>query len=115
MTTQYPHRMCPRRLFMAGDQGTLKVVTHFRKLKKPENNYIKDIVDDSDLAPLVEGTHSLVDRSLLSAFTERWHRETSNFHLPVGEMTITLDDVSSLLHILGTGLDLGALSTHYAY
>ncbi|KAJ1434373.1 Aminotransferase-like, plant mobile domain [Sesbania bispinosa] len=30
---------------------------------------------------------------------ERWHRETSSFHFPVGEMTITLDDVSTLLHL----------------
>jgi len=30
---------------------------------------------------------------------ERWHKETSRFHLPVGEVTITLDDVASLLHL----------------
>ena len=35
---------------------------------------------------------------------KRWHKETSNFHLPVGDLTITLDDVASLLHlpIIGT-------------
>lgn len=33
------------------------------------------------------------DRALVSAFVERWHEETSSFHLPFGEMTITLDDV----------------------
>jgi len=38
-------------------------------------------------------------KGLISAFVERWHRETNSFHLPVGEMTITLDDVSSLLHL----------------
>ncbi|KAH1247283.1 Protein MAIN-LIKE 1 [Glycine max] len=49
--------------------------------------------------------HSLSDRvdtgdqGLLSSFVERWHWETSSFHLPVGEVTITLDDVSSLLHM----------------
>ena len=44
------------------------------------------------------------DRGLISAFVERWHKETSSFHLPVGELTITLDDVASLLHlpIIGT-------------
>jgi len=31
--------------------------------------------------------------------SERWHEETSSFHLPVGEMTITLDDVVCLLGI----------------
>ncbi|KAL5187215.1 Protein MAIN-LIKE 1 [Glycine soja] len=41
---------------------------------------------------------------LISAFAERWHKETSSFHLPVGEVTITLDDVASFLHlpIIGT-------------
>ncbi|KAJ1385232.1 Aminotransferase-like, plant mobile domain [Sesbania bispinosa] len=80
-----------------------EVVTHGKKLKRPEDDYIRDIIDDSGLGPLIEGTHSMVDRSLVSAFTERWHRETSSFHLPVGEMTITLDDVSTLLHLPVTG------------
>ncbi|KAJ1391176.1 Aminotransferase-like, plant mobile domain [Sesbania bispinosa] len=83
--------------------GTLKVLTHGRKLKRPEDDYIRDIIDDSGLGPLIEGTHSMIDRSLVSAFTERCHRETSSFHLPVGEMTITLDDVSTLLHLPVTG------------
>ena len=39
------------------------------------------------------------DRGLISAFVDRWHKETSSFHLPVGEVTITLDDVASLLHL----------------
>ncbi|XP_052732411.1 protein MAIN-LIKE 1-like [Vigna angularis] len=30
---------------------------------------------------------------------EIWHFETSSFHLPVGEMSITLDSVSTLLHL----------------
>src|SRR3954469_8555050 len=33
------------------------------------------------------------------AFVERWHKETSSFHLPVGEMTITLHDMQCLLHL----------------
>ncbi|KAH1193412.1 Protein MAIN-LIKE 1 [Glycine max] len=34
-----------------------------------------------------------------SSFIERWHWETSTFHLLVGEVSITLDDVASLLHL----------------
>lgn len=30
---------------------------------------------------------------------ERWHSETSSFHFPLGEMSITLDDFSCLLHL----------------
>jgi len=35
----------------------------------------------------------------MSAFLERWDKETSSFHLPVREVTITLDDIASLLHL----------------
>ena len=47
---------------------------------------------------------------------ESWHGETSTFHLPVGELTITLDDVSSLLHlpIAGALHSFHALSTEEA-
>jgi len=36
---------------------------------------------------------------MVCALCERWHTETSSFHLYVGEMTITLDDVYNLLHL----------------
>jgi len=35
----------------------------------------------------------------MSTFVERWHKETSSFHFPVGEVSITLDDVAALLHL----------------
>ncbi|KAJ1397179.1 Aminotransferase-like, plant mobile domain [Sesbania bispinosa] len=101
-----------RQLWSDEDRGTLKVVTHGRKLKRPENNYVRDIVDDSGLGPLVEGTHSLVNKSLLSMFSERWNKDTSNFHLPMGEMTITLDDVNNLLHIPVRGSNATAETEH---
>ncbi|KAJ1393022.1 Phosphatidylinositol-specific phospholipase C, X domain [Sesbania bispinosa] len=97
------HRHVALRLWNGEDRGTLKLVSHGRKLTAPVDAYIKDIVVNSGLAPLIDCSHSLVDRGLLSAFAERWHRDTCSFHLPVGEMTITLDDVSSLLHLPVTG------------
>ncbi|KAJ1399036.1 Aminotransferase-like, plant mobile domain [Sesbania bispinosa] len=87
------------RTFHRHDRGTLKVVSHGRKLTEPLDAYIRGIGDNPGLASLINCTHSLVDRGLLSAFVERWHKDTCSFHLPVGEMTITLDDVSSLLHL----------------
>lgn len=35
---------------------------------------------------------------MFAAFMERWHLETSSFHILIGEMSITLDDVSCVLH-----------------
>nr|XP_004500432.1 protein MAINTENANCE OF MERISTEMS-like [Cicer arietinum] len=39
----------------------------------------------------------MIDNNLISAFVERLYSETSSFHMPFGEMTITLDDVVNLL------------------
>jgi Plant mobile domain len=44
-----------------------------------------------------------IDRDLITAMVERWRRETHTFHLSVGEMTITLKDVSCLWGLLING------------
>ncbi|XP_050893761.1 protein MAIN-LIKE 1-like [Lathyrus oleraceus] len=41
----------------------------------------------------------MVNHRMLNVFVEIWHTKTSSFHLPLGEMFITLDDVSCLFHI----------------
>ncbi|MCI58298.1 serine/threonine-protein phosphatase 7 long form-like protein, partial [Trifolium medium] len=45
------------------------------------------------LEPLTRTNYSILDHGVLTAFAERWHPETITFHLPVGEVGITLDDV----------------------
>src|SRR5579883_1323876 len=46
------------------------------------------------------GYHKIqLDRSLLTALVDRWRPETHTFHLPCGEMTPTLQDVSFLFGI----------------
>ncbi|XP_028184671.1 protein MAIN-LIKE 1-like [Glycine soja] len=60
---------------------------------------IEGLIAGTGLSPLIACSVDTGNRGLLSAFVEGWHRETSSFHLPVGELTITLDDVSSLLHL----------------
>jgi len=83
------------------ERPELKLVSHRRKVAligKPVPA-IEGLVVTTGLSPLIECSVVTDDPGLISAFVERWHRETSTFHLPVGELTITLYDVSSLLHL----------------
>ena len=48
-----------------------------------------------------------VDRALLSAWVDRWRPETHTFHLPVGEMTVTLQDVAMLFGLPLDGTPIG--------
>src|SRR5438132_1913351 len=47
------------------------------------------------------------DRSLLTALVDRWRPETHTFHLPFGEMTVTLQDVAMLTGLPIAGAALG--------
>src|SRR5947207_6933820 len=42
-------------------------------------------------------TRFQLDRSLLTALVDRWRPEMHTFHLPCGEMALTLQDVAYLL------------------
>jgi len=45
--------------------------------------------------PLLKSGYDIISHRFVCALSERW--TTSNFHLPVGEMTVTLDDVACLV------------------
>ncbi|KAH1265146.1 Protein MAIN-LIKE 1 [Glycine max] len=83
------------------ERPELKLSSHGRKVEKfgrptPE---IEGLVAVTGLSPMIACSLGTGDWGLISAFVERWHKETSSFHLPVGEVTITFDDVASLLHL----------------
>jgi hypothetical protein len=48
---------------------------------------------------MAQTEYSFLDPGLLATFVERWHGDTSTFHLPCGEMKVTLDDMRCLLHL----------------
>ncbi|KAF1862276.1 hypothetical protein Lal_00026802, partial [Lupinus albus] len=53
--------------------------------------------------PLLDELMQLADSSLITVVVERWRPETHTFHLPCGECTITLEDVSLQLGVNVTG------------
>ncbi|KAL5142007.1 Protein MAIN-LIKE 1 [Glycine soja] len=83
------------------ERPELKLASHGRKVQKLGRIVpaIEGLVAGTGLSPLIACSVDIDDRGLISSFVERWHRETSSFHLPMGEVTITLDDMASLLHL----------------
>ncbi|XP_028189735.1 protein MAINTENANCE OF MERISTEMS-like [Glycine soja] len=98
--TQYAdHVTCS--VWMEEERLELKLSSHGRKVHSLGRLVpaIKGLVAGTELSPLIACSVDTSDRGLLSLFVEWWHRETSSFHLPVGELAIMLDDVSLLLHV----------------
>ena len=48
--------------------------------------------------------HIILDWGLITSLFERWRPKTHTFHLPVGEMTITLQNVAIILGLRIHGL-----------
>lgn len=79
------------------------VTSHGSKMKDFLNILMPEqvnwIIQDFQVLDFAHCSLTMLDIPLLSTFVERWHEETSSFHLLFGETTITLDDVSSLFHL----------------
>ncbi|XP_050888688.1 uncharacterized protein LOC127093828 [Lathyrus oleraceus] len=105
LLVKYEHHVA-RHIWFGEERGPkkeLKVVGHGLKLTSrvplalpPQ---MESWVSRSGLASLQRMSLNKIDTNLVSAFVERWHLETSSFHMPFGEMSITLDDVACLLHL----------------
>ncbi|CAL8158022.1 unnamed protein product [Prunus armeniaca] len=63
----------------------------------PNNSIFKGCIQMSGLKQFIRCSYRNVDKIVVYTFVERWHPETNTFHMPFNEMTITLDDVSSIL------------------
>ncbi|KAH1221693.1 Protein MAIN-LIKE 1 [Glycine max] len=96
-----PHDTSLLTSFADHEQPELKLVSHGRKVDKfgSPAPKIEGLVVGTGLSPLIDCSVVTGNPRLISAFVERWHRETNTFHLPMGELMITLDDVVCLLHL----------------
>ncbi|XP_006582562.1 protein MAIN-LIKE 1-like [Glycine max] len=92
-------------VWVGKERTKLKLASHGRKVEKFGRLAleIEGLVAGTSLSSLITCSLETGDKGLLFAFAERWHKETSSFHLPIREMSITLDDVASLLHLPITG------------
>ncbi|XP_028071598.1 uncharacterized protein LOC114273961 [Camellia sinensis] len=110
-TTEEPSLLISfRNHVVATERGPLKCLNHSQKLVEwpwmsptLKNARWRHLVEQSGLSVLVDHTYRHGNRVTISAFVERWHPETNTFHMPDGEMTVTLDDVQTILGIPVTG------------
>ena len=99
-------------LFQCRKIRCVKPINHGAKilcLERPNNNqrWFWDPLRESGLHDLVFLGYATVPHALLMTLCERWHPETSTFHMPMGEMTVTLEDVACLMHVQIEGRMLG--------
>ncbi|KAH1194293.1 Protein MAIN-LIKE 1 [Glycine max] len=72
----------------------LKLYSHGRKVQKFGRPAVEfeGLVAATRLSLMIACSLNTSNQGLISAFADRWHKDTSSFHLPVGKVTITLDD-----------------------
>jgi len=58
---------------------------------------VVNIIKGVGLEGLLKTPGREIDHGLITALVERWWLETYTFHMPYGEVTITLQDVEFLL------------------
>ncbi|XP_057440247.1 serine/threonine-protein phosphatase 7 long form homolog [Lotus japonicus] len=88
------------------DRRTLRVATVGGKVwnlpcdgDSEAHTHVRQLLQQTGLYHLPWCGLPETDPAVILALVERWHEETSSFHMPFGEMTITLDDVSTILHL----------------
>jgi hypothetical protein len=55
------------------------------------------------ITEIVHRDMSVFNATVITTMVNRWRSETHSFHLPCGEMTVTLEDVAMILGLLIRG------------
>ena len=60
---------------------------------------ISRCMNEADFEGLFRVSNLAVDHVLITALVKRWRSKTHTFHLPYGEMSITLQDIKGMLGV----------------
>ncbi|KAJ4793478.1 hypothetical protein LUZ62_044724 [Rhynchospora pubera] len=78
-------------------KGTNSLIMRKHKICLRWNDNYKEYLENMGLYGVHQIGYILSDKALVSALVERWKPTTHTFYFPVGEMTITLEDVAMLM------------------
>ncbi|KAJ3688951.1 hypothetical protein LUZ61_018115 [Rhynchospora tenuis] len=81
----------------AYDMAEFRLRARSRHMSFTYDDQIQPILSRFGLDHIARLGSMRIDWPLITALVERWRRETHTFHLPIGEMTPTLEDVCYLL------------------
>ncbi|XP_050281394.1 serine/threonine-protein phosphatase 7 long form homolog [Quercus robur] len=98
LTLQPNHRS--EAIWNGQDPGSLKCRARSEEFSNREpmvDDRVIDIIKALGLEGLLRTLGREIDHGLITALVERWRPETHTFHMPHGEVTITLQDVEVLL------------------
>ncbi|XP_030924492.1 serine/threonine-protein phosphatase 7 long form homolog [Quercus lobata] len=98
LTLQPNHRS--EAIWNGQDPGSLKCRARSEEFSNREpmvDDRVIDIIKALGLEGLLKTPGREIDHGLITALVERWRPETHTFHMPHGEVTITLQDVEVLL------------------
>ena len=88
LTLQHRHRSSTIRV--DPDMGSVLTFRHRFRREWVLDDRVRPYIIQSRFHVFHRVGHVKVDWPLITALVERWHPETHTFHMPVGEMTITL-------------------------
>ncbi|RVW69911.1 Serine/threonine-protein phosphatase 7 long form-like [Vitis vinifera] len=94
LTLQHRHRSSTIRV--DPDMGSVLSCRHRMLREWVLDDRVRPYIIQSGFYVFHRVGHVKVDWPLITALVERWRPETHTFHMPVGEMTITLQDVAIL-------------------
>ena len=78
---------------------------------KYKTQFVTQYIDAAGFTELFKVLDMEVNHTLITALVEQWHPETHTFHLPHGEMGITLQGIKVMLGIAVDGLPITGRQT----